>query len=330
MVVDDNRKRTDLQPRKELPDAWADKLRCPLCALPAIHLKVIHLPDSPDYLICPGCELSFEVEQHNGTIRLKNIPEQLSFAEIDLKHNWIQPTILRKLLDNRVNLMQEKSRSIAAQALTDDEVWNRMLGLYKLGNKPKMIEFMLVQAGATQEQAETAEQRLKQLAKQDEKNASRKMWLLGGLTILLIATLFMGTWFFTNQLINTQLSQGLGKSAHTSQPNQPLEILNKLPDAVKPDFLKGPPAYVEKIGPKTAGCPLRSQDATNLFGGVSGAWQRSSQPGSWQMITTGRPATIRIPKGMYAGFIDNKTFVFTSADGPATIHNVNFVVISCQ
>ncbi|MEI7849885.1 MAG: hypothetical protein WCK35_29095, partial [Chloroflexota bacterium] len=86
-----------------------------------------------------------------------------------------------------------------------------------------------------------------------------------------------------------------------------------------------------EIGRRVENMPsVRSQDATNLFGGVSGAWQRSSQPGSWQMITTGRPATIRIPKGMYAGFIDNKTFVFTSADGPATIHNVNFVVISCQ
>ena len=48
------------------------------------------------------------------------------------------------------------------------------------------------------------------------------------------------------------------------------------------------------------------------------------------MITADTPATISIPQDMYAGFINNKTFVFTAADGPATIHNVNFVVISCE
>jgi hypothetical protein len=75
---------------------------------------------------------------------------------------------------------------------------------------------------------------------------------------------------------------------------------------------------------------MQSQGAAALFGGDSTAWQRGSQVDSWQMITTGSPSTIRIPTGMFAGFIDNSTFVFTSADGPSTIHNVNFVVIMCN
>ncbi len=328
MFVDDNRKRTDLQPRNVIPDTWTGKLRCPFCN--AHPLKTIHISESPDYLLCPSCELSFEVEQHNGTIRVKNIPEQLAFAEGELKHNWIEPPLLLKLLDNRSSIMVDKSRGEAVQQLSDDEVWKRMTALYRLGNTPKMIELTLIQSGATQQQAEAAGQKLRLLSTQENKHQTNKLWLIGSLTIVLIATLFTLTWIFTNQQINSQLNQGLSKSRKNIQPNLSLRMLNDLPDVIKPEFLKGPAVSIENTGPKSANCPSRSQDAASLFGGNEGVWQRSSQPESWQMITTGKPVTIRIPKGMYAGFIDNKSFVFTSADGPATIHNVNFVIISCN
>ncbi len=327
MVVDDNRKRTDLQPRKKIEAAWAQKRHCPLCAA---SLKVVPLPDSADYLLCSQCELSFEVEMSSGLIRIKSVPEQLAFIEDELRHNWVAPPILRKLLESRSSVMQQKISSAAAQALTDEDVWNRMLGLYHLGNKPKMIEFMLIQAGATHEQAETAALKLKTVTEQDENQQSRKLWVTGGITFFLIAALFAASWLFTSNQIKAQLEQKGKDSQAASQPNLSLQTLNSLPDAIKPEFLKGSAPYVEKTGPKAARCPTHAQDAASLFGGTAEGWQPGSQPDSWQMITTGQPATIRIPKGMYAGFIDNKTFVFTGADGPATIHNVNFMVISCE
>ncbi|MCX6078738.1 MAG: hypothetical protein NTW32_04315 [Chloroflexi bacterium] len=328
MVVDDNRKRTDLQPRQELRDDWATKAQCPLCT--TLTLKVIHLQNGPDYFLCSHCELSFEVEQSTGIIRIKNIPEQLMFIEDELKHNWVKPSVLRKLLENRSSIMQQKARSTAAMALSDEEVWKRMLALYRLGNTPKMIELMMIQAGATQEQAETASQKLKTIAKQESKQQNLKLWITSGVTIVLILTLFASSWMYFNNQINTQLDQGRTRSATANQPNTPLQILNNLPEPLKPGFLKAPAPYVERTGPKPAHCPRYSQQAASLFGGNPENWNPGSQPGSWQMITADTPATISIPQDMYAGFINNKTFVFTAADGPATIHNVNFVVISCE
>jgi hypothetical protein len=327
MVIDDNRKRTDLSPRKDIPDAWALKGLCPLCTQP--FLKVVHLPGNPDYLLCSPCELSFEVELNNGPIRLKNIPEKLGFIEDDLRYNWVHPSVLGKLMENRSLLQQQKARANPVQALSDQVVWERMLGLYKLGNKPRMIEFTLIQSGATHEQIEAASLKLRQWSEQNEKRQLGKLWVVGGFTALFIIGLFAAGWIYTNSRINSQLAGGRANPASSGQPNMPLQLLNSLPDGIKPDFLKGAPVRIEKVGPGGARCPGNSTTAAQLFGGDAGGWQPGSQPESWQMITTGRPSTIRVPGGMFAGYIDNKTFVFKSIDGPATIYNVNFVAISC-
>ncbi len=328
MVVDDNRKRTDLIPRQDIPDSWAASGRCPVCANKPI--KVIHLQGSPDYLLCARCEASFEVEQNAGLIRLKNIPEQLGFVESELRHRWLQPVDLAKLMENRTAVMQKKALAVPVQALSDEEVWKRMLGLYRLGNKPKLIEFTLIQAGATREQAESGSARLQKWAERDNQSQTRKLFWVGTITFLLIATLLFGGWFLAGSRIIAQLNQGPTNPVLSKQPVLPVEILKVIPDGLKPEFLKSPAAVVEQTGPNPSRCPTQSPNAASLFGGESKAWQRGSQLDSWQMISTGAPATIRIPKGMYAGFIDNTTFIFAQAVGPATIHNVNFVVIMCN
>jgi hypothetical protein len=328
MLIEDNRKRTDLAPRQDIPDGWAASGCCPACA--AAPLKLVHLKGSPDFLLCPRCELSFEVEQSAGLIRLKNIPDQLGFAEAELQHRWLQPPALRKLLENRGALMQQNTFAVPVQPLSDDEIWNRSLGLFRLGNKPRMIEFMLIQAGATHEQAETALVRLKNWAEQDAQSQNNRLLVVGIITILIIAVLIGGSWLFASSSLAAQLNQSRSKPALAKQPVLPVEILKAIPDGLKPEFLKSAPASVDKTGPNRAGCPSQSMDAAALFGGDSKAWQPGSQNDSWQMMSMGKPATIRIPRGMYAGFIDNTTFVFTQADGPSTIHNVNFVVIMCN
>jgi len=326
--IDDNRRRTDLFPRQDIPDAWGAKGRCPMCGKSS--LQVMHLSKSPDYLLCSSCDLSFEIEKSSGIIRLKNIPEELGFVEDELRYNWVQPATLRNLMENRNLVKQQKAIPAAREALSDEDVWNRMLSLYKMGNKPKMIGFMLIQNGATKEQVEAAALKLKKWSEQDEKQQKGKLWVLGVITLLLVMTIFLGGLAFTSSQIDNQLSQGRGSPQGASQPSMPLVALNSLPDIVKPEFMKGSPLRVENVGPDYARCPTNSTNAAKLFGGDAAGWQPGSQPESWQMITTGKPATIRIPKGMYVGFIDNKTFVFTTADGPATIYNVNFAAISCQ
>ena len=327
MVVEENKKMPDFLPRKEIPDAWAEKGICPACG--AKPLKVVHLPDIPDYFLCTKCEMSFEVETNCKAIRVKNIPEKLEFVEEKLRYHWVEPATLRYYLNNRQALILEKV-GVAAPAVTlsDDEVWNRMFSLYRLGNNPKMIQFMLIQGGATQEQAETGFARLKRWSDQEASRQNRKLGLVGGVAAFIILVLIAGV-AFTYNSINSQLGEKAANPSATNQPLMPLELLNKLPDGIKPGFLKSPPVSVENTGPASARCPGNPQDAAKLFGGEADLWKVGSQPDSWQMMNPADPATIRIPQGMYAGYIDNKTFVFSSADGPATIHNVNFIAISC-
>lgn len=329
MLVDDNRKRADLQARQELKEEWATKANCPACAKPT--LQVIHLQGSADYFLCSHCELSFEVEKNSGLIRLKIIPEQLMFAEENLRYNWIKASILPKLIEHRAELIQQKAHSPTIQALPDEEVWKRMLGLHRLGNQPKLIELTLLQAGASPEQTHSATLKLKNLAELEQKQQNLKFWITGGVTIVLILTMFAASWVFVNSQIKAELSQDRTQPRTSNPAQTPMQLINGLPDAIKPEFLKGPAPRVEKIGPQPAGCPARAQQAASLFGGSADTWKPGSQPGSWQMINAvGKPTTIVIPQGMYAGFINNRTFLFTAADGPATIYNVNFVVISCE
>jgi rubredoxin len=317
----------ELLPTQDIPDAWAEKGTCPACG--AKPLKAVHLPDLPDYFSCPKCELSFELETSCKAIRIKNIPEKLEFVEEKLRYRWVEPAALRNYLNNRQALILEKVGVTApASPLSDDEAWERMFSLYRLGNKPKMIQFMVIQAGATQEQAEAGFIKLKRWSEQEAERLNRKLQMVGGVTALIILVLIAGVAFTYNNL-NARLAEKAANPSAASQPLAPLQLLNQLPEAVKPGFLKSPPVRVEKTGPAKAPCPSNTLDAAELFGGQADLWKKSSQPDSWQMMNPGDPATIRLPAGMYAGYIDNQTFVFSSTDGPATLYNVNFVAISC-
>ena len=328
MVVEESTRVCELLPRKEIPDAWAEKGACPACG--AKPLKVVHIPDIPDYFLCPKCELSFELETNCKAIRVKNIPENLEFVEEKLRYRWVEPAALRNYLSNRQALILEKAGTTTpAMSLSDEEVWNRMFSLYRLGNSPKMIQFMLIQAGATQEQAEAGFVKLKRWSEQDANRQNRKFLLMGGVAAFIILVLIAGA-AFTYNSIDSQFGKKVANPSAANQPLAPLQVLNMLPDGVKPGFLKSPPVRVENTGPTKTRCPGNSQDAAGLFGGQADLWKEGSQPDSWQMMNPGDPATVRIPQGMYAGYVDNKTFVFSSANGPATIYNVNFIAISCD
>ena len=66
-----------------------------------------------------------------------------------------------------------------------------------------------------------------------------------------------------------------------------------------------------------------------LFGGDAAMWQQAGAFAAWQMIDPINSATITVPTDMTAAYVDNRTRQFLSVHGPATIYNVNFLVISC-
>jgi hypothetical protein len=69
--------------------------------------------------------------------------------------------------------------------------------------------------------------------------------------------------------------------------------------------------------------------AAELFGGDAGMWQKSGAFAAWQMVNPIDSAIVTVPTDMTAAYVNNKTMQFLSVHGPATIYNVNFLVISC-
>ncbi len=84
-------------------------------------------------------------------------------------------------------------------------------------------------------------------------------------------------------------------------------------------------------GPPKSACPATAAEASVLFGGPADSWSFSRQLQGWIFILADNPTSIRIPANMTAGYLvlgDSLTML--SAVGPVTIHNVNFVAVSCE
>jgi hypothetical protein len=121
-------------------------------------------------------------------------------------------------------------------------------------------------------------------------------------------------------------------SQAANQPSAIGMLLNLIPKGAKPNLMNLPETKVEeKNGPGKASCPATPITAAKLFGGDPSVWTRDeSQFPSWQMISTKDSVTVGVPDGMTAGYVDNKSFKMLSVHGPATIHNANFLVITCD
>jgi hypothetical protein len=315
--------------RDEIPSDWAKVGHCPACQ--SAPLQVVHLLNATDYLICRKCELAFEVELDGARIRIKNVPDQLGFMEQELRYHWVEPSDLTRLFNNHLALRaQQQARKAAPGPHSDEEVMRRAISLYRMGNKPKMVEFILIQAGATPEQAQAAFVSLKQLSAQEAESLNRKFQLAGGI-ILLLAVVYIISRILTPILISAQLQQGLASPADTvHQSNVFLQLLDIVPDGVKPGFLKPAPARWKFTGPARLRCPFTLSDAAGIFGGEVDHWTHIGQSNGWQMMNADASVTISLPEGMHATFMDNRTGTFYTIDGPATIRNINYIAILCK
>ena len=310
----------ELTPRRDIPDAWMGNGHCPICG--AGGFSVVHLAGYADYFVCKHCELSFEVEQGGKLVRLKHIPDDYDQVYDKLRFRWVELSTVRTLaLKDRPTLNpQQPKAEVAAPAptvsLTDDEVMERAIGMYRLGNQPKMIEVILLQAGATPEQAAKAFARLKVMEGQAAKKQSAKfVWLAAALVVVALAVLgglYVGGWF----------EEG-ARSALVPVVTPPQELLLKQVQEQLPDSA----AY--KSGPAKSGCPTNPADAAKLFGGDAGAWEHV-KPYAWQLTSTERMATLTVPDGMTVAYFKNPSLEFVNGYGPLTITNVNFAMITCE
>jgi hypothetical protein len=293
---------------------------------------VTHLPDFADYLSCAHCEISFEVENGGRYIRAKYIPDEYESADAILHNRWVEASSLSAIISKRrVPAQEKKTPSSPIQTFSKDDAWDRALSMYRMGNKPRMIQLTLMQAGATQEQADAIFAKLKKLVEQDAQRQNRKFWIMAGISIFLIVIL-MGGWLYMSG--NLPILLGITTVTPVSLADQPSavdKLLDLVPDNAKPALMNLPDTVVDgSHGPGPASCPATSRNAAKLFGGSSNLWKRDGQFPSWQMINAGDSVTVFVPDGMTAGYVDNKSFQFFSVHGPATIYNANFVVITCD
>jgi len=320
-------------PKRDIPDGWAKNGRCPACG--AAGLNVTHLPDMADYMSCTKCEISFEVETGGRYVRLKYVPDALEFVDGILHNRWVEASKLSGIIaKHRPVVAEKKIPDQPPVELSDNDVWNRAVRMYRLGNKPRMIQLMLVQSGLNQEQSDAIFARLKKVAEEDAQQQNKKFLTMAGISILFIV-IIAGSWLYMSGNLPILFGLVTVTPAPTQSANQPSAVtmlLKLIPVEAQPDLMNLPDTTVEKDkGPAAAACPATPATAAELFGGDPSLWRRDTEQfPSWQMINAGDSITVKVPSGMTAGYVDNEAFQMQSVHGPATIHNVNFLVITCD
>jgi transcription elongation factor Elf1 len=309
-------------PIRELPDAWAGRY-CPACGEAA--LKVVHLPEIPDYLICSKCEISFEVDVTGQMLHIKVVPDRYEAADAVLYRKWIEARSLRGIIEKskRASMPVQEFVAPPPKSMTNQEVWERAQGMYRLGNPPKKIELFLLQAGATPQQAAGALRALKKRAEQETKKQRSRVLLVAGVSTFLVMVAFAGWLLFSGQYA---ILFGLATPTPAPVGINAGDILKLIPSGVRPEL---PDTTVRMGGVASASCPKTQAGAVSTFGGVASLWKVDGQFMSWQMVSIEDSHTIRVPPNMSAGYVDNENFQFSQVYGPAIIYNVNFVAIVC-
>jgi hypothetical protein len=211
-------------PRRDIPESWVKNGRCPACG--AVGLKVTHLLDIPDYLSCTKCEISFEVENGGRYVRLKHVPDELEFVDAILHNRWVEASKLAGIIAKNRPAVQEKKTPEEAPsplASSENEAWNRALRMYRLGNKPKMIQLMLIQSGLNQEQADVIFERLKKVAEEESQRQSQKFWMVAGISLLVIV-MMTGIWLAASGKFPVLLGIATLAPDPTPAANQPSAI----------------------------------------------------------------------------------------------------------
>ena len=230
------------KPKWDLPDVWAKSGHCPACG--ATNLKITHLPDYPDYLSCAHCQVSFEVENGGRHIRLKYIPDQFEYADAILRGRWVAAADLPAILRKPQPVVKEADEpQLPKQSLSDAEIWKRAVGMYKLGNKPRMIQLTLMQSGVPQTQADAILEKLKRLAEEDTRKMNQKFWILAGVALLLIFSL-AGGWLYGSG--NLAVLMGDATPVPTqSGPSAVDLLLDLVHDEAKPAIIDLPKTSVD-------------------------------------------------------------------------------------
>ncbi|MEA3350275.1 MAG: hypothetical protein U9Q82_06620 [Chloroflexota bacterium] len=315
-------------PRDQIPAEWAHRGACPVCAAEK-SLGVKHDADVPDRFVCEHCAVEFELHSSSSQIRVMVLPELLKLAWNEVISQWMQPADARRLYQRYQSVHQISSLDddddVSQPLLTNREVYYQALELQKLGNEDEKVAALLLQAGATREQAIGALRKLKQQAEEKSKRRSCIFITMAAVAVFMLVLVSGGLWI-TSKKQQTQETE----SIESTDDNEAV-FLELLSEQVAPSVENAPAPQVESgRGAGTFSCPTTDTQAAEIFGGNEGSWIKERGYNAWVMTHTGLPVTIFVPKEMYAGYMDLTSMEMVSITGPVIVKNVNFIVISCE
>jgi hypothetical protein len=258
------------------------------------------------------------------------LPQALESAWNQVIHQWIEPAEIR-LLYKRCQA-EDQGPASDGQAdrqeptLTNRDVYYKALELQDLGNDDETIASLLFQAGATRYQVVGAVRKLKRELEQERKKRQRFFLVMAGLSIFALVLIAGGIWLTTqNQFQDEQIVE---------EPSEEQEslFLELLSEQAQPSVEDATAPQVEGGDASLSGsssCPTTPAQAAELFGGSENVWTKESSYDAWVMANTGLPVSLYVPARMVAGYMDLTSMKMISVDGPVTIRNVNFAVITC-
>jgi hypothetical protein len=155
--------------RAIIPPAWGEQGKCIWCG--AQPLTVIHPPEAPDQLMCPKCQMAYEIDKTGELICLKNQPESM---QVDYQGLWIPITMIAEAESHKQkpkqripipveefvypgskalpdsekhDLMQQFKEEETAPLidLNDEQVKEQVIELFGLGNSFEQIRKILDQ-----------------------------------------------------------------------------------------------------------------------------------------------------------------------------------------
>jgi hypothetical protein len=355
--------------RQTIPDAWAERARCPLCG--AARMRVQHPASGADQLRCMACGLAFELEMEGARLHVACWPDALPFLNIMVPDGWRSAAELRSLVKQMTSASEtatppaapvpaqpasppakaeaapaasnpdgEESPPPTAPNSTPPALPNfapPALDASAIGIRIKKLQALGNSPNEIRTvltQAEKDPERIRAILAtiariEHQEQARQSTKLVWALGILMVVVILL---VGAGIIFKDRLLNQVQPVA--SGPTlAPTQAVNQ---AVKLLNLNTPVVKVGAVPPgassaRASTCPRTAQDAANLFGGKPADWYYPPSSNGWVMAKAGgTSASVFVPKGMKAAYLQlSNRLNLIEVNGPATLSDAYYVAISC-
>ena len=313
-----------IQAMPRIPAEWGPRIHCPVCARQG--LRVVSAPGKVDRLQCPACRLSIEMEKDGQRVRLTGWPADRPLPPGVVGGAWTTLAELRAAAQPAA--ARAPSEVQAGTPAEDPELLAQVRNLRTLGNNHARIQAVLEQSLPDPERRKAALEIEARLERQEQSHQQRKLFAwLGAAVVLALALVVIGVSLLDRRApADPRTAVSTLSPAAAAQASALAQITDKL-------HLATPVVYRYAAQPITSAtdqplCPSSAPQAAAVFGGLPTDWKAAT--GGWMMADTSRSATVNIPNGMTAAYLDLDNGVYlTDVNGPAQLLNVYYLVVSC-